>query len=127
MAAQLAVGVWKRTWTFAAWVSVACLLEPLGYIGRPTGHSNPWPIAVFEIRICYLVLASTVLVAGVCLMLKHVVNFVDLEYSKIKPNRYPWIFVCCDICTIVTQAVGGGIAESSGSGSHAYQSIVNSG
>lgn len=35
------------------------------------------------------------------------------QYSPIKPARYPYIFIACDIFSLVLQAVGGGIAASS--------------
>jgi RTA1 like protein len=110
-----------------AWVSISCFLELLGYIGRLMMHVNPWSVAGFEIQICCLVLAPTFMAAGVYLTMKHIINFVGPEYSRIRPKLYPWIFICCDICSIVIQAIGGGVAASSGTSSNANQSVVNAG
>jgi hypothetical protein len=34
------------------------------------------------------------------------------EQPRIKPKFYTWIFIYCDIFTLVLQGVGGGIAAS---------------
>jgi hypothetical protein len=125
--AQLVIGVWKRTWSFTAWVSISCFLELLGYIGRLIMHANPWSVSGFEMQICCLVLGPTFLAAGVYLTVKHIINYVGPEHSRLKPKLYPWIFVSCDIGSIVMQAVGGGIAASGGSGNKTNQSILNAG
>ena len=37
---------------------------------------------------------------------------IDLgpEYSRLQPRYYTWIFICCDIFSLVLQGVGGGLA-----------------
>jgi hypothetical protein len=120
--AQIGIGIWKRTWSFMAWVSIACLLECLGYIGRIMMHANPWSVSGFEMQIVCLVLAPTFLAAGLYLSMKHVINFLGPEHSRIKPKLYPWIFITCDICSIIIQAIGGGVADSGSS-----ESVINAG
>lgn len=39
---QLVMGVYFKTWTWMATVSLACLLEFAGYLGRTFMHYNPW-------------------------------------------------------------------------------------
>lgn len=124
---QLILGPWKRIWSFTAWVSIGVFLELLGYIGRLLLNNNPWSIAGFEIQICCLVLAPSFMAAGVYLSFKHIVNYVGPEYSRLRPNWYPWIFICCDAVSILTQALGGGIAASAGTGSNPNQGTVNAG
>lgn len=127
LTAQIIIGTWKRTWTFTAWVATGCFLELLGYIGRLMLHANPWSVAGFEMQICCLVLGPTFLIAGVYLTIKHIVTFVGPEYSRLKPKLYPWIFVSCDVCSIIIQAVGGGVAASAGTGNTFNLSVVNAG
>lgn len=39
---QLGMGIYFKTWTWMATVSLACLLEFAGYLGRTFMHYNPW-------------------------------------------------------------------------------------
>jgi len=40
------------------------------------------------------------------------VRAVGPQYSIIKPILYPYIFIACDIFSLVLQAIGGGVASS---------------
>lgn len=44
--------------------------------------------------------------------MKHIILFVDPEKSRLPPRLYPWIFVGCDVGSIIIQAAGGGVAGS---------------
>lgn len=46
-----------KTWVFGRFVSLGCLSEMIGYIGRIILHSNPWSNVGFEIQICTLIFA----------------------------------------------------------------------
>jgi hypothetical protein len=87
-------------------------LECLGYAGRIIMHGNPWSSAGFKLQIVCLVLAPSFLAAGNYLTLKHLVMFIGPEHSRLKPKLYTWIFIGMDGMSIVTQAVGGGVAAS---------------
>ena len=39
---QLVMGSWFKTWTWMATISMGCLLEFAGYLGRSFMHHNPW-------------------------------------------------------------------------------------
>lgn len=82
----------------------------LGYIGRVWMHTNPWSSAAFQMQITCLIIAPSFLAACIYLTLKHLVLHFGAEHSFIKASRYPWIFVGCDIGSILLQAAGGGIA-----------------
>lgn len=113
---QFTIGAWKRTWTFMIAVSIGCFGEMMGYIGRLIMHANPWSQLGLEIEICCLVLAPSFLAAGLYLTLKHVVIYCGPEHSRLTPKWYPWIFILCDLGSIVIQAIGGGVAASASSG-----------
>lgn len=115
LTSQLLLGAYKRTYSYTIAVSTGCLGEFIGYVGRLVMHSNPWNEAAFEVQICCLVLAPSFLAAGIYLTLKHAIIQSGREYSKVKPEWYPWIFVGCDGLSILIQAVGGGVAAASGS------------
>lgn len=61
-------------------------------------------------QICCLVLAPSFLAAAIYLTLKHVVLYCGPEHSRLKPRLYPWVFIGCDLGSIVLQACGGGVA-----------------
>lgn len=39
------------------------------------------------------------------------VRAIGPQFSAIKPIAYPWIFILCDIFSLLLQAIGGGIAS----------------
>jgi len=82
----------------------------LGYIGRVWMHTNPWISAAFQMQSTCLIIAPSFLAASIYLTLKHLVLHFGAEHSFIKASRYPWIFVGCDVGSILLQASGGGIA-----------------
>ena len=112
---QLLLGTYKRTYSYMIAVSIRCLEAFIGYVGRLVMHSNPWNKAAFEVQICCLVLAPSFLAADIYLTLKHAAMQSGREYSKAKPEWYPWIFVGCDGLSILIQAVGGGVVAAAGS------------
>src|SRR3981189_3647016 len=55
-----------------------------------------------------IILAPTLVCAGIYLTLKHVARTVGPNFSRIKPRLYTWIFIPFDIFCLCLQAVGGG-------------------
>lgn len=112
--AGLAVGVKTKTWSYTAFLCVGLLGEFLGYIGRIMMHDNPWNTGAFEMQICCLVLSPSFIAGSIYLTAKHLVLYGGPQYSRLRPNLYPWVFVGCDWGSIILQACGGGIAASAG-------------
>ncbi|KFY32341.1 hypothetical protein V493_00289, partial [Pseudogymnoascus sp. VKM F-4281 (FW-2241)] len=110
----LAIGIRGKTWTFALALGIGSGLEMLGYVGRVMMHKNPWDSAGFKMQICCIVLGPSFLAACVYLTMKHLVLHFGPEHSLLKARLYPWIFVGCDLGSIVLQAIGGGVAASAG-------------
>lgn len=102
-----------RLWTYAFAVSASCLLELLGYVGRVAMHYNPWSDWGFRIQVICLIIGPSFLAAGIYLTLKHLILYFGPEYSRLKPRLYTWLFVGCDVFSIVVQALGAGVATSS--------------
>ncbi|MCJ1357283.1 MAG: hypothetical protein MMC33_007279 [Icmadophila ericetorum] len=61
--------------------------------------------------------------AGIYLLLKHVVIGLGPEYSHLQPRYYTWIFISCDIFSLVCQGIGGGLAATAGQNT----TLLNSG
>ncbi len=80
-------------------------------------HSNPWSSVGFEIQICCLIIAPAFLAAGVYLTLKHSILEIGPSFSRLQPKYYTWIFIMCDLLSLVLQGAGGGTAATADPGS----------
>jgi hypothetical protein len=114
--AQLALGIRYRTWTYMVTLSLGTLAEAIGYYGRIMLHNNVFDSVGFQIQICCIIIAPAFFSGGIYLTLKHIVlNFGD-RYSRLRPGLYTWIFIGCDIFSLVLQGAGGGIAATADNG-----------
>lgn len=111
---QLGIGVYYRSWTMMVALAVGGLMELAGYIGRVLMSNNPWNSDAFKLQIVCLVLAPTFIAAGIYLTLKHIILALGPEHSRLKPRLFTWIFISCDVGSLVLQAVGGGVAAAAG-------------
>ena len=126
--AQVGMGTFRRTWTFLLAMGFATVGECIGYAGRVMMNANPWDSAGFKTQICCLVLAPSFLAAAIYLTLKHVVLYCGPEHSRLKPRLYPWVFIGCDLGSIVLQACGGGVAAAAGDeGTKNRQKLLDAG
>lgn len=107
---NLVAGIRWRTWTYMIALGFGCFGEAIGYVGRIMLHHNPFDGNGFDIQICCLIIAPAFLAAGVYLTLKYLVLTIGRDYSRIRPKYYTWIFILCDLLSLVLQGAGGGIA-----------------
>ncbi|KAI2618739.1 RTA1-domain-containing protein [Hypoxylon sp. NC1633] len=108
-------GIWKRTWGYSTALTLGCILEFAGYVGRVQLHQNPWNSGAFQTQICAIILGPTLICISIYLTLKHVTLSLSPELSRLRPRLYPLIFVPADVSCLVLQAIGGGLAASAGS------------
>ena len=80
-------------------------------------HGNPWSSTGFEMQICCLIIAPAFIAAGIYLTLKHIVIELGSSFSVLQPKFYTWIFISCDILSLILQGAGGGTAASADTGS----------
>ncbi|CEI68899.1 hypothetical protein FVEN_g11967 [Fusarium venenatum] len=104
------IGIWKRTWTYAATLGAGLLLETVGYIGRVQMNPNPWKQSAFQTQICCIIIAPTFICAAIYLTLKHVALALNPSLSRFHPRWYPRVFLPADLSCLIIQAIGGGIA-----------------
>lgn len=119
------LGLWYRQWWFGTAFFIACGLETAGYIGRFLSHGDPFNINYFLVQIICLTLAPAFFMGGVYFLLAKFAMVYGNNISRLKPMWYSYIFVSCDLCSIILQAIGGGMAatavqdnESTTSGTH---------
>jgi len=90
--------------------TLGCLSEVIGYAGRIKLHQNPYSKAGFNMQIVCLIIAPAFFAAGIYLTLKHLTLCFGSEHSLIRPKYYTWLFICCDIVSLILQGAGGGIS-----------------
>ncbi|EAL92504.1 hypothetical protein KXX16_007030 [Aspergillus fumigatus] len=101
---------WKRTWWCCVF-SIGCLTEVLGWAARTWSAQCPYNMTAFLMQISTLIIAPTFFTAGIYVLLGRFITILGRESSIISPNLYLWIFVTCDIISLVVQAIGGGMAS----------------
>ncbi|KAL4722542.1 hypothetical protein ACLX1H_010420 [Fusarium chlamydosporum] len=104
------IGIWKKTWTYAATLGAGLLLECIGYIGRLRMNPNPWVSSAFQTQICCIIIAPTFICAAIYLTLKHVALSLNPALSRFHPRWYPRVFLPADLSCLIIQAIGGGVA-----------------
>ncbi|OMP88993.1 Sphingoid long-chain base transporter RSB1 [Diplodia seriata] len=110
---QFIQGVRYRTWTYTLAMMCGCFTESIGHAGRIMLHDNPFGQPGFNLQICTLTLAPAFLAAAVYLMLKHLVLATSPSLSRFPARYYTYIFITCDLISLVLQAAGGGTAATS--------------
>ncbi|KAE8354034.1 RTA1 like protein-domain-containing protein [Aspergillus coremiiformis] len=121
---QLGFGIYFRSWTLMLALAVGTFLEMAGYIGRVLLNKNPWDSGGFKLQLVALILGPTFIAAGVYLTLKHIILSLGPEHSRLKPRLFTWIFIGCDVGSLILQAVGGGVAAAAGND---QPDIINAG
>lgn len=102
---------YRRTWlAFSIVFSLGCAMEFVGYIARLMLNNDPFSGTGFKLSVVLLTFAPAFMSGGIYLLLKHVCLAFDAQFSRLRPKLYTWIFVSCDIVSIILQAAGGAIS-----------------
>ncbi|KAJ4303028.1 hypothetical protein N0V90_001919 [Kalmusia sp. IMI 367209] len=117
--AQLYLGIRKKTWTYMSAVCLGILGEIVGYGGRLMLNNNNFDMNNFLVNLVPLTIAPALLTAGIYLCLSRVIVVVGANHSRIKPKMYTYIFVGCDLLSLILQAIGGAMASMANGGSDA--------
>lgn len=109
---QVLLGGLKRVYAYSAALAAGCVLETAGYAGRLVMNDNPWSETGMRMQIVCLIIGPSFVAGGIYFTLKHFIRLNGPEFSLLNPNLYTWVFIGCDIGSILLQAAGGGIAAS---------------
>lgn len=107
---NFAIGLWTKQWWFSTAFFIACGLETAGYIGRFLSSSDPYKLDYFLVQIVCLTIAPAFYMGGVYYLLAKFSMIFGGGVSRLKPMAYSYIFISCDLASIVLQAIGGGMA-----------------
>ncbi|KFX91288.1 hypothetical protein O988_07812 [Pseudogymnoascus sp. VKM F-3808] len=113
MLIHLVQGVVYRTWFFASMMAVGCIGEIIGYAGRVLLYQNPFSFNGFIIEICCITISPVFFAAAIYVTLARVSNYLGAEASRFPVKVYVWVFVPCDIISLILQSVGGALSSSS--------------
>ncbi|KAK4248309.1 RTA-like protein [Corynascus novoguineensis] len=112
MVVTLILGLKRKTWSYTGFIAAGCALELAGYGARIPLTDNPWNKHAFETQIVAIILAPTLICISIYLTLKHVCLALNPALSRVRPHRYPFVFVPLDVSCLLVQAIGGALAAS---------------
>ncbi|KAH7137731.1 RTA1 like protein-domain-containing protein [Dactylonectria macrodidyma] len=104
-------GTRKKTWGFMVSMISGCILEIVGHVGRIIIHNNPFDFIGFLLQIICITVAPVFFCSAIYVLLSQVINFIDPSISRFKPQLFYWIFIPCDIVSLILQAVGGALSS----------------
>lgn len=109
--AQIWLGIKYRTTSVCLCMLAGLGLESAGYIGRILLRTNPFYRPYFLLYLVSLTLGPVFFAAAIYLCLGRIVVIVGQEISWLKPRTYTFVFVACDVLSLLIQAIGGVIAS----------------
>jgi len=108
---QVFFGVKYKTWGFMAGMICGLILEIVGYAGRILLHDNVFERDYFIIYLVGLTIGPAFLSASIYLCLGRIITVFGTGLSLLKPKLITWLFVSCDLVSLILQSVGGAITS----------------
>lgn len=109
-AAHTVLGVFFSTWWFGVSYFCGAGLEMAGYIGRTLSADDTSALDPFLLQIITLTIAPCFIMAGIYYLLAQLIMIYGTQFALLKPMWYSYIFITCDVISLVIQAAGGGLA-----------------
>ncbi|GAB7348195.1 hypothetical protein MBLNU459_g6199t1 [Dothideomycetes sp. NU459] len=109
---------YRNWWGFTIATTLGTALEGVGYVSRIMLHSDPFSDVGFKLNIVCLTFAPAFLSAGIYLLLKHLCLTFGPQFSRLRPQLYTYIFISCDLLSIILQGAGGALSASAADGSN---------
>ncbi|KAJ8489800.1 hypothetical protein ONZ51_g2711 [Trametes cubensis] len=103
---------WRMTWLLAT-ACFAGVSEVIGWSARLWSSYSPFAQDPYIMQLCVTIIAPSPLVAALFILFGRISERLGAQYGRLSPMWYSVIFLTCDIISLVTQGVGGGIAGSS--------------
>lgn len=110
LATHLIMMVRKRTWYFGGCFLAGTGLEFAGYLARCLSIGDYSNRHSFLCQIISLTLAPALIMAGVYYLLAQLATVHGRRFLLLGPLWYSYIFVTCDLASLIIQAAGGGDA-----------------
>ncbi|ODV67531.1 RTA1-domain-containing protein [Hyphopichia burtonii NRRL Y-1933] len=117
--------LYSRFWYFGIAFFCGSGLELAGYLARALSVHDWTNDDKFFCQIISLTIAPAFIMGGIYYLLAQFLILYGRQYSILKPMWFSYIFIFCDVASLVIQAVGGAMAataiqdyESTDSGTH---------
>ncbi|KAJ7686269.1 RTA1 like protein-domain-containing protein [Mycena rosella] len=107
---HLGQATYYRLWWLIPTACLAGVLEIVGWAGRLWSAISPHLFKSFEMQIVCTIMGPTPLAAANFIILGRVIAYLGPAYSRLSPQLYTILFLCCDIISLVVQGIGGGMA-----------------
>lgn len=104
-------GTRRRTVFFTSAMVLGCLSELLGYVAKLLLWNDPFSDPGFKMSVVLLTFAPAFYAAGIYYTLKHICLTFGSSFSRLRPQLYTYIFISCDVFSILLQAAGGALAS----------------
>jgi hypothetical protein len=96
---------------FSIPIAIGCITEVIGYVGRILSYNNPFSQTGFLMQICCITIAPAFYSAAIYFTIGDIVRRFGVDASRLRPDAYAYVFIPCDIMSLVLQATGGGLAS----------------
>ncbi|KAI5953704.1 hypothetical protein KGF54_003076 [Candida jiufengensis] len=100
----------SRYWWFNIAFVCGTALEFLGYLGRVLSFGDMSDFNFYLLQLIALTIAPAFLMGGIYYVFALLCVIMGRKFSLLKPLVYSYVFIACDVISLVIQAVGGGIA-----------------
>ncbi|KAK6464048.1 putative transporter or flippase transmembrane protein [Scheffersomyces coipomensis] len=97
-------------WYNVSW-TLGLLCETIGFIGRLMSLNDMTNNNYFLVQLICLTIAPALLMGGIYFLFAQLVVIHGRQYSLLKPLWYSYLFIGCDILSLVIQAGGGAQAS----------------
>lgn len=103
-------GGMRHYWYYMCMLGIGSGLDFGGYIARCVSATDETLVNPFLVQIILLTIAPAFIMAGIYYMLGRQLVFIGPGFSWLKPRWFSYIYISCDIISLVIQAAGGGTA-----------------
>ncbi|KAF6057495.1 RTA1 like family protein [Candida parapsilosis] len=97
----------SRYWWFNVAFFCGAALEFLGFLGRVLSFNDMTYFPYYLLQLIVLTIAPAFIMGGIYFLLGQLVIIHGRQFSVLKPLWYAYIFIACDITSLVIQAIGG--------------------
>ncbi|RCK60648.1 Sphingoid long-chain base transporter RSB1 [Candida viswanathii] len=110
LVAYIALGWYTRVRYFTVCLVCGTVLEMIGYLARTLAHYSWSDPNLFLCQIITLTVAPAFIMAGIYYLLAQLIVVTGDTYSVLRPRWFCYIFIVCDVVSLLVQAAGGAAA-----------------